>query len=348
MAYVIGPISGCHINPAVTLGMLLAKKITPRHAAYAVGRARCSAGSSARRSSSASPAAATAGSAAAFASNGWDRDGFSGLGAAIIVEIVFTALFVFVVLTTTGRRFAPGFGGLVAGITLAVIHLVTIPVDNTSVNPARSLATAIFADTDPSALGQLWAFIVFPLIGSVVGVFVWLLVDEATLESTMLDTDMLRDDPRRPRRRHRLRRGCASRHPTCVTRRGRRRRQTGVTTAMATADDVETYRRHAGELIRYATVLVGPDDAADVVSDAVLAAFATRRLARRDQPAGLPLPGRAAPQRVAPPHARHGGDGGRRRSPRLRRRSPPSRRRRPSTPTGPWRRSASSSAPSSS
>ena len=92
---------------------------------------------------------------------------------------MFTALFVFVVLSTTGRRFAPGFGGLVAGITLAVIHLVTIPVDNTSVNPARSLATAIFADTDPSALGQLWVFIVFPLIGSVVGVFVWLLVDEA-------------------------------------------------------------------------------------------------------------------------------------------------------------------------
>ena len=108
------------------------------------------------------------------------------------MEIVFTALFVFVVLSTTGRRFAPGFGGLTAGITLAVIHLVTIPVDNTGVNPARSLATAIFADTDPSALGQLWVFIIFPLIGSVVGVFVWLLIDEATLESTMLDTAMLR------------------------------------------------------------------------------------------------------------------------------------------------------------
>jgi aquaporin Z len=127
-----------------------------------------------------------------FASNGWDRDGFSGLGASIIVEIVFTALLVFVVLTTTGRRFAPGFGGLVIGITLAVIHLATIPVDNTGVNPARSIATAIFADTSPSALSQLWAFILFPLIGGVVGVFVWLLVEESTLESTMLDTDMLR------------------------------------------------------------------------------------------------------------------------------------------------------------
>jgi aquaporin Z len=191
MAYVIGPISGCHINPAVTLGMLLAKRIRPRQAAYAWG---------AQVVGAIFGAAVIYGIASGrdgwqrggFASNGWDRDGFSGLGAAIVVEIVFTALLVFVVLSTTTRRFAPGFGGLTAGITLAVIHLVTIPVDNTSVNPARSLATAIFADTSPSALSQLWVFIVFPLIGSVVGVFVWLLVDEATLESTMLDTDMLR------------------------------------------------------------------------------------------------------------------------------------------------------------
>jgi aquaporin Z len=127
-----------------------------------------------------------------FAANGWDRDGLSGMGAAIIVEIVFTALFVFIVLATTHRRFAPGFGGLVAGLTLTLIHLVTIPVDNTSVNPVRSLATAIFADSASDALAQLWVFIVFPLIGSVLGVFIWLLIDESTLESTMLDTDMLR------------------------------------------------------------------------------------------------------------------------------------------------------------
>ena len=191
MAYVVGPISGCHINPAITLGMLLANKITVRHAVYAwvaqvlggiFGAAVIFGIASGREGWE----------RGTFASNGWDRDGLSGLGAAIIVELVFTALFVFVVLATTGRRFAPGFGGLVAGITLAVIHLATIPVDNTGVNPARSIATAIFADTDPSALSQLWAFIVFPLIGSVVGVFVWLLVTESTLEETMLDTDMLR------------------------------------------------------------------------------------------------------------------------------------------------------------
>jgi len=191
MAYVIGPISGCHINPAVTLGMLLAKKIPTRHAVFAW---------IAQVIGGVFGAAVIYGIASGrdgwerggFASNGWDRDGFSGLGSTIVVEIVFTALFVFVVLSTTGRRFAPGFGGLTAGLMLAAIHLVTIPVDNTSVNPARSLATALFADTSPNALGQLWAFIVFPLIGAVVGVFVWLLVDEATLESTMLDTDVLR------------------------------------------------------------------------------------------------------------------------------------------------------------
>ncbi|MGI9052784.1 MAG: aquaporin [Ilumatobacteraceae bacterium] len=192
MAYVIGPISGCHINPAVTLGFLLTNKIRVRHALWAWG---------AQLFGGVFGAAVIYGIASGrdgweregFASNGWDRDGFSGLGAAMIVEIVFTALFVVVVLATTSKRFAPGLGGLVAGITLAAVHLVTIPVDNTSVNPARSIATALFADTDPSAIGQLWVFIIFPLIGSLVGVFIWLLLDEESrLEDTMLDTDILR------------------------------------------------------------------------------------------------------------------------------------------------------------
>jgi aquaporin Z len=191
MAYVIGPISGCQINPAVTLGLLLSRKISLRHAVYAwvaqvvgaiFGAAIIYGIASGR----------DGWERGSFAANGWDRDGLSGLGATIVVEIVFTALLVFVVLATTARGFAPGFAGLTAGITLVLIHLVTIPVDNTSVNPVRSLATAIFADADPNALGQLWAFIVFPLIGAVIGVFVWLLIDEATLESTLLDTDFLR------------------------------------------------------------------------------------------------------------------------------------------------------------
>jgi aquaporin Z len=196
MAYVIGPVSGCHINPAVTLGMLLTNKVPMKQAVYSwIGQvfggifgAAIIYGIASGRDNF---------DRGGFASNGWgrpftDAGHIYGLGSVIVVEIVFTALLVFVVLSTTGRKFAPGFGGLVAGLTLALIHFVTIPIDNTSVNPARSLATAIFADADPNALGQLWAFIVFPLIGSVVGVVVWLLVDDSRLEETKLDTDFLR------------------------------------------------------------------------------------------------------------------------------------------------------------
>jgi aquaporin Z len=192
MFYVVGPISGCHLNPAVTLGFLLTRKVTPRHATWAW---------IAQVLGGIFGAAIIYGIASGrdgwqrdgFASNGWDRDGFSGLGAAVIVEIVFSALFVLVFLATTGRRFAPGFAGVVLGITLAAVTLTTISVDGTGINPARSIATALFADTDPNALGQLWAFIVFPLVGSLIGVFVWLLLDqESRLEDTMLDTDFLR------------------------------------------------------------------------------------------------------------------------------------------------------------
>jgi aquaporin Z len=121
-----------------------------------------------------------------FAANGWGDDIGSqfGLGSTIVVEIVFTALLVFVVLATTTVGYPTGFGGLAAGLTLAMIHLATIPVDNTSVNPARSIGAAIFSGSD--AMTQLWAFIVWPLVGAVVGVLVWLLVHGARFEDTLL------------------------------------------------------------------------------------------------------------------------------------------------------------------
>ena len=187
MAYVIGPVSGCHINPAVTLGLLLARKIRMGHAVFAwIGQligaviggfiiwGIASGVDGWQRGS--------------FASNGWAElsPGGYGLGATIVVEIIFTALLVLVVLSTTSKGFSPGFGGLTVGLTLALIHMVTISVDNTSVNPARSIGSAIFADIDSHALQQLWAFIVFPLIGAVVGVFLWLMIDDARLESTEL------------------------------------------------------------------------------------------------------------------------------------------------------------------
>ncbi len=120
-----------------------------------------------------------------FAANLWSGK-YYGLGSAIIVEVLLTGLLVMVVLFATTKEFAPSMGGLVVGITLTLIHLISIPVDNTSVNPARSLGTALFADGHTEALQQLWAFILFPLIGSVVGVIVWLMLGESRLEDTDL------------------------------------------------------------------------------------------------------------------------------------------------------------------
>ena len=99
-----------------------------------------------------------------FAANLWSGE-YYGVGAAIVAEVVLTALLVMVVLFTTTRSMAPGMGGLVAGLTRTVIHLISIPIDNTSVNPARAIGAALFADTSFEALQQLWVFVVFPLVG---------------------------------------------------------------------------------------------------------------------------------------------------------------------------------------
>ncbi len=184
MWYVIGPISGCHINPAVTLGMLLARKVDLTQAVYSwIGQVV----------GGISGIAIVFGIASGrdgfhrgqFAANLWSGK-YYGLGSAIVVEVILTGLLVMVVLFTTTKKFATGMGGLVIGLTLTLIHLISIPVDNTSVNPARSLATALFADSHTEALQQLWAFIIFPMIGAVVGVVVWLMLDDARLEDTDL------------------------------------------------------------------------------------------------------------------------------------------------------------------
>jgi aquaporin Z len=172
MAYAIGPISGCHINPAVTLGMIMAGKTKSTDAlAYIVGQL----------------IGAAVGGLAIFAiangvdgfdatnnfcANGFDdfSPGGYNLFATAVAEIILTALLVIVVVGTTRTDFVPGFGPIAAGLTLALIHLISIPVDNTSVNPARSFGAALFAGSD--ALEQLWAFIVFPLIGGALGVIV--------------------------------------------------------------------------------------------------------------------------------------------------------------------------------
>ncbi|MEZ5167445.1 MAG: aquaporin [Acidimicrobiales bacterium] len=192
-AYAVGPISGCHINPAVTLGLVVMKKVEVAKAwSYIIGQLIGAAvGGGIIYLISELKDGNPIDNTGILATNGYTSDfkdgavAFAGLGPAAIAEIVFTGLLVFVVLSTTSKKFATGQVGLTVGLTLTLIHLATIPIDNTSVNPARSFGVAIFEGGD--ALAQLWAFILFPLIGAVVGVLLWVLVDdEATMEGTML------------------------------------------------------------------------------------------------------------------------------------------------------------------
>jgi aquaporin Z len=186
-AYVIGPVSGCHINPAVTLGMAIARKIeVAMIPVYVIGQLIGAAVGGGLIWIIAQGQDGFDSTTSNFASNGWGdmSPGGYNFGSMVVVEIVMTAILVFAVLGTTSKRFTASQGGLVAGLTLGLIHLISIPVDNTSVNPARSFGAAIFGGGD--ALEQLWAFIVFPLVGAVVGVIAHLAIDDATLEDTML------------------------------------------------------------------------------------------------------------------------------------------------------------------
>jgi aquaporin Z len=182
MAYLIGRISGCHINPAVTIGMVMAKKLEPAKAVpYFVAQfvgGIVGAGILALTLSG-TDGYMSAAQDAGFASNGYGTHspgGFDLLSVAII-EIVLSMIFVLIVLGTTTLKGVPtGFGPIAAGLGLALVHMVSIPVSNTSVNPARSLATAVFQGD--WALGQVWAFIVFPAIGAVLAGGLWMVLGE--------------------------------------------------------------------------------------------------------------------------------------------------------------------------
>ncbi len=171
MAYAIGPISGCHINPAVTLGMVIAKKtkgvMLPVYWAAQIAGGILGALIIKIIASGVKDWKMGSG-AGAFATNGYGihSPGRFPLPSVAIAEIVLTALFVLVVIHTTRKDFAAGFGGLAAGLMLTLVHLISIPVDNTSVNPARSFGVAIFKGG--FALDQVWAFVVFPLIGAII------------------------------------------------------------------------------------------------------------------------------------------------------------------------------------
>jgi aquaporin Z len=183
-AYAIGSISGCHINPAVTIGLWAIKKTeTGLVPFYLIGQVIGGIVGAGIIFVIANSISGFSAEATGFASNGWGShspsaiaNGGSVLGGfdlsvVILVEIVFTALFVFVIASTSRGSMTVGFTGLTVGLMLTLVHLITIPVDNTSVNPARSIATAVFQGG--WALEQLWVFIVFPIIGGLLGALVW-------------------------------------------------------------------------------------------------------------------------------------------------------------------------------
>ncbi|HEY3024584.1 MAG TPA: aquaporin Z [Pyrinomonadaceae bacterium] len=170
MVYAIGPISGCHINPAVTIGLLISGKMKGKDApGYILAQIAGAVLASAVlllivKGAPGGYDPAVAG----FAANGYGEHspGHYNLLSAFVVEIVLTFLLVYTVLGVTDLRAPVGFAGIPIGLVLTLIHLVGIPVTNTSVNPARSIGPAVFVGG--WALSQLWLFIVAPIIGAVI------------------------------------------------------------------------------------------------------------------------------------------------------------------------------------
>lgn len=173
-AYALGHISGGHFNPAVTLGCAIAKRVEwAAVAPYMITQVIGGSVAGAVLYLIASGKDGFDPVESGFATNGFGErspDGY-GLLAALVTEIVLTAVFLWVILGTTSKKAPAGFAPLAIGMTLTLIHLISIPVTNTSVNPARSLGVAWFAGAD--ALSQVWLFIVAPLVGAAIAGFTY-------------------------------------------------------------------------------------------------------------------------------------------------------------------------------
>ena len=170
MAYTIGPISGCHINPAVSVGLWAAGrfpagKLAPYIIAQVLGG--IAAGGVLYIIASGAPGFDLANG---FASNGYGEHSPGGysLTAAIVLEIVTTMFFVLVILAVTEKRVPAGFAPVAIGLALTLVHLISVPVTNASVNPARSTGVAVYVGD--WAMAQLWVFWVTPLIGAILAV----------------------------------------------------------------------------------------------------------------------------------------------------------------------------------
>lgn len=178
LAYAIGPVSGCHINPAVTLGVLLARGMTTAEAVYYwVAQLAGGIAGAAVLKLLVSGFGKVKDQTGTLGTNNWGAT--ISMGGAFVLEVVLTFVLVAVVLMVTGRAAAPGFAGLAIGLTLSAVHLVGVPLDGTSVNPARSFGPALLEGGD--ALAHVWLFFVAPLIGGAVAAVVVQVVRAAVL-----------------------------------------------------------------------------------------------------------------------------------------------------------------------
>jgi aquaporin Z len=202
MVYAIGPISGCHINPAVTVGIVMSKKMDAKYAAgYIVAQilgAIVAAGLLLLIVKGA-PGGYDP-SVAGFAANGYGdhSPGRYSLLSAFLVEIVLTFFLVFTVLGATDIRAPVGFAGISIGFVLTLVHLVGIPVTNTSVNPARSIGPAIFVGG--WALTQLWVFIVAPVIGAVIAAAVYAVTHRPAVKISVREAERALESEQAQRR----------------------------------------------------------------------------------------------------------------------------------------------------
>ncbi|AJO75749.1 MULTISPECIES: aquaporin Z [Pseudomonas] len=176
MAYAVGPISGGHFNPAVSVGLWLggrfpASRLLPYIVAQVLG-GLAAGGVLFLIASGKAGFDASAG----FAANGYGEHSPGGYSmfAALLTEVVLTAMFILIILGATAKRASAGFAPIAIGLTLTLIHLISIPVTNTSVNPARSTAVAFFAGE--WAVSQLWLFWIAPLLGAGVGALAYRLI----------------------------------------------------------------------------------------------------------------------------------------------------------------------------
>ena len=177
MAYAIGHISGCHLNPAVSIGLFAAGRFPANQLApYIIAQVAgaLAAGGVLYAIASGKPNFEIGG----FASNGYGEHSPGGysLVSALLTEVVLTAFFLLIILGATSKKAPAGFAPVAIGLGLTLIHLISIPVTNTSVNPARSTGVAVFAGG--AAISQLWLFWVAPIAGAVIGAIVHRAIDD--------------------------------------------------------------------------------------------------------------------------------------------------------------------------